>query len=233
MRKPPQIRAKHLWSALLLVASPGVLFAQPQAEARPAQLIIKSQPDLKAFLRETYHHQLAAQGGDAPYSWKLATGSLPRGISLEPSGALDGSPTQIGDFHFVLAVSDSGRPAHERNREFVLHVLAPLLVQWSNPAKINGQRIEGSVKVSNPTGKDVDLTAIVLAVNEIGRATAIGYQHFTLKHDTVDLEIPFGENLPRGAYEVNVDVVAENAESNTIRRARLVTPRKLQVVQGP
>ena len=146
---------------------------------------------------------------------------------------MEGSPTQLGDFHFVLTLSDSGRPAQERNREFVLHVLSPLLVQWSNPARINGQRIEGSVKVSNPTGNDVDLTAVVLAVNEIGRATAIGYQHFTLKHDTIDLEIPFGENLPRGAYEVNVDVVAENAESNTIRRARLVTPGKLQVVQGP
>jgi hypothetical protein len=35
-----------------------------------------------------------------------------------------------------------------------------------------------------------------LAVNDIGRATAIGYQHFGLKHETIDFEIPFGENLP-------------------------------------
>ena len=75
----------------------------------------------------------------------------------------------------------------------MLRVLAGLLVQWNNVAKINGQRIEGSVKVSNQTGDDFDLTAIVLAVNDIGRATAIGYQHFSLKHETIDFEIPFGE----------------------------------------
>ncbi len=146
---------------------------------------------------------------------------------------MSGLPTETGDFRFAVTVSDSGRPAHERNRELVLHVVAPLLAQWSTPAKINGQRIEGSIKVSNSTGNDFDLTAIVLAVNEIGRATAIGYQHFTLKRDTTDLEIPFGETLPRGAYEVNVDVVAEIAETNTIHRARLVTPGKLQIAQGP
>lgn len=233
MRMTIKGRAKHLCVTLLLVVWWGGLFAQPQAERHLPQLTIKSEPNLKAFLHEPYHHQLDAQGGIAPYVWKLAAGSLPRGISLDPSGALDGSPTQIGDFHFVLTVSDSARPPHERNHEFVLHVLEPLLVQWSNPARVSGQRIEGSIKVSNPTNKDVDLTAIVLAVNEIGRATALGYQHFTLRRDTIDLEIPFGGNLPRGAYEVNVDVVAENTESNTIRRARLVTPQRLQVAQGP
>ena len=217
----------------LLISSSSLLLAQVKAEPKSPQLIVRNEAVLKAFLREPYRHQLEARGGIAPYAWKVSNGSLPRGISLEPSGILDGTPTQMGDFPFAVTVTDSGRPAHERNHNFVLHIVAPLLAQWSNPARVTGQRIEGSIKVSNPTDKDVDLTAIVLAVNEIGRATAIGYQHFTLKHDTFDLEVPFGENLPHGAYEVNVDVVAENAETNTIRRARLVTPQKLQVVQGP
>ena len=228
-----QTRTKYVWVALLLIACPDILFTQSQLASGPAQLNVTNEPALKAFLREQYRHQLQAQGGTAPYSWKVRSGSLPQGISLDRSGTLSGSPTETGDFHFVATVADGGQPAHQRDHEFVLRVLAPLMVQWSNPAKTNGQRIEGSVKVSNPTDKDVDLTAIVLAVNEIGRATAIGYQHFTLKHDTIDLEIPFGENLPRGAYQVNVDVVAEIAETNTIRRARLVTPKKLQITQGP
>jgi len=201
--------------------------------AIPAQLSVKSGPVLKAFLRTQFREQLEAQGGTAPYNWRLATGALPQGVSLEPTGVLSGLPTEAGDFHIVVTVSDRGKPAHERNQELVLRVLAPLLVQWGQPAKINGQRIEGSIKVSNQSGRDFDLTAVVLAVNEVGRATAIGYQHFTLQHDTVDFEIRFGENLPPGGYEVNVDVVAEIAETNTIHRARLVTPGKLQIVQGP
>ncbi len=87
--------------------------------------------------------------------------------------------------------------------------------------------------VSNQTGQDFDLTVIMMAVNDIGRATAIGYQHFTLKKDTTSLEIPFGENLPRGSYELNVDAVAEVAATNSIYRARLVPNEKFQVQEGP
>ena len=233
MHAPVKCRLEFAIAVLLLLAFPNTPLCQTQPDSAAIQLTVKSGPVLKAFLRQQYHEQLDAQGGTAPYMWKLTHGSLPQGMSLDPSGILSGSPTETGDFHFVVTVSDNGRPAHERNQELVLRVLAPLLVQWSHPAKINGQRIEGSIKASNQTGEDFDLTAIVLAVNEIGRATAIGYQHFTLKRDTIDFEIPFGENLPPGGYVVNVDVVAEIAETNTIHRARLVTPKKLQMVQGP
>ena len=93
--------------------------------------------------------------------------------------------------------------------------------------------MECAVKAFNQTEQDFDLTVIVLAVNEIGRAIAVGYQHFTLNKSTADLELAFGENLPRGTYEVHVDVVGEVAATNTIYRARLVTGEKLQVQQGP
>jgi Putative Ig domain len=215
--------------ALLLL--PQSLFCQTSADSS-SQLSVKSGPLLKAFLRAQYHEQLEAQGGNAPYTWKLEHGDLPHGVSLDRSGVLSGMPSEVGDFHFVVTVSDSGSSPHQRNQQLTLRVLAPLLVQWGNQAKINGQRIEGSVKVSNQTGQDFDLTFVVLAVNDIGRATAIGYQRFDLKHETVDFEIPFGENLPPGGYVVNVDVVAEIAATNTIHRARLVTG-KLQMVQGP
>lgn len=218
-------------SILLSLAFPTSAVCQAQPNAT-SQLSAKNGPVFKAFLRAQYREQLEAQGGSPPYTWKLTRGTLPKGISLEPSGVLSGFPTETGDFHFVVTISDSGRPGHQRNQELVLRVLAPLLIQWGRPAMINGQRIEGSIKVSNQTGQDFDLTAVVVAVNEIGRATALGYQHFPLKQNTIDFEIPFGENLPPGVYEVNVDVVAEIAATNTIHRARLVTG-KLQMVQGP
>ena len=72
------------------------------------------------------------------------------------------------------------------------------MVEWSRKPKINGHRLDAAIRVSNQTGDDFDFTVIALAVNENGRATAVGYQHFTLKKDTDEFEIPFGENLPRG-----------------------------------
>src|SRR5215470_3428254 len=95
------------------------LFCQSSADSS-SQLSVKSGPVLKAFLRAQYHEQLEAQGGSAPYAWKLDHGDLPHGLSLDRSGVLSGMPTEIGDFHFVVTVSDAGSPAHQRNQELTL-----------------------------------------------------------------------------------------------------------------
>jgi len=118
-------------------------------------------------------------------------------------------------------------------KQFALSVVSPLMARWGRYPKVNGRRLEGSILVSNETDNDFDLTVIMLAVNEVGRATAIGYQHFSLKKGTDDMEIPFGENLASGAYQLNVDVVAEMPDSKTIHRVRLVPEQKFQIQQGP
>jgi len=130
-------------------------------------------------------------------------------------------------------VQDSAKPESERQQSLSLRVVTPLLVEWSRPPAVNGQRVEGAIKVSNSTDQDFDLTAVIVAVNEIGRATALGYQHFQLKREVSEYEISFGENLPFGAYDIKVDVVGEVAEANAIYRARLAPKEKIQVKQGP
>ncbi|MGH9678800.1 MAG: Ig domain-containing protein, partial [Candidatus Acidiferrales bacterium] len=51
---------------------------------------------------------LAATGGTQPYHWSLATGTLPAGLSLDPStGQLSGTTTHGGTFDFSAQVSDS------------------------------------------------------------------------------------------------------------------------------
>lgn len=165
--------------------------------------------------------------------WEMTEGALPSGVALGSDGILSGLPTETGEFRFTVTVMDSGRPAVQRNQRLILTVVAPLLAQWGRYPEIKGQRLEGSVIVANQTEQDFDLTVIMMAVNEIGRATAIGYQRLTLKKDTADLEIPFGENLPRGSYQLNVDAVAEVAATNSIYRARLVPKERFQMLQGP
>jgi hypothetical protein len=204
-----------------------------QAGATGEPLVVKTPSLARGFLRQPYQFQLQAEGGIKPLVWQLERGPLPPGLKLSEDGVLSGNPSLNGEFEFTVSVTDSGKPSSTRSQDLVLDVVVPLLVEWGQYPKVNGQRIEGSIKVSNQTGEDFDLTMIVLAVNEIGRATAIGYQHFTLKQDTFELELPFGENLSSGGYKINVDVVGEVAESNRIYRSRLASRRALQVLLGP
>ena len=165
--------------------------------------------------------------------WEITDGAAPAGIVLGRDGTLSGVPTETGEFRFTVTVADGGRPAVQRNQHLVLTVVAPLMVQWGRYPKVTGRRLEGSIIVSDQTEQDFDLTVIMMAVNEAGRATAIGYQRIALKKDTTSLEIPFGENLPQGSYELNVDAVAEVAATNSIYRARLVPNGRFQMQQGP
>jgi alpha-tubulin suppressor-like RCC1 family protein len=50
---------------------------------------------------------LAARLGTAPYTWSLASGALPVGLSLAPSGIISGRPTVVGTSSFTVRVTDS------------------------------------------------------------------------------------------------------------------------------
>ena len=196
-------------------------------------LAISEKENLPAIsLWEPYSHSVEATGGIRPYHWSVVSGSLPHGLELRDDGEIHGTIDDSTSAEITFSVRDSNSPPQQEQKKVTLRVENPLAAEWDHTARVNGQRIEGSVQVSNRTGRDFDLTVIVLAVNEIGRATAIGYQHFPLKKQTRDLQIPFGDNVSRGDYTVHVDVVGEEPISNRIFRARLVTGKQ-QVMQGP
>nr|MBA3913971.1 hypothetical protein [Terriglobales bacterium] len=187
----------------------------------------------RAELRRPYQATLQAVGGITPYHWEITSGSPPPGIVLGTDGTLSGSASQPGDFRFTVTLSDGAKPAHQLNREFTLSVVTPLLAEWGRPPKVNGQRLEGSIKVSNATDHDFDLTMVALAVAENGRATAVGYQRLKVASGAVGTELPFAQDLPFGTYQLNVDVVAEVASTQAIYRARLVPDQPIKVEQGP
>jgi hypothetical protein len=176
---------------------------------------------------------LSARGGVPPYRWSITSGELPEGISLTPDGFLVGRPAKAGRFNYTVTVEDSARPANRVNKEIQTVVSASLVLEWLRPPQVHGDRVDGAVQVSNGTTDDFDLTFIIVAINEIGRATALGYQHFTLKAGTANFQIPFGQTLPYGNYIVHADAVAEIPSRNRILRRLLETPAPLPVTQGP
>ena len=208
----------------------------PQEAAAPQSggLFVVNDSDLPdTYPRGTYDLRLQARGGVPVFRWKVEKGTLPPGIRLEEDGYLHGAAERTGEFQFTASVTDSNKPQQAVQKAFVIRVHTALTLNWKVPAHVSGNRIDGSAEVSNTTPDDMDLTFVVMAVAEDGRATAIGYQHFLLGRGTIAKMLPFGETLPHGGYVVHVDAVGEVASRNLIYRQRLETPAELQVTVGP
>jgi hypothetical protein len=70
----------------------------------------------------TYQSQLQATGGVPQYAWVIIAGSLPNGLTLSISGAIDGAPTAAGSFDFTVEVTDSSAPMQVASKHFTLTV---------------------------------------------------------------------------------------------------------------
>jgi Putative Ig domain len=53
-----------------------------------------------------YSNQLLWAGGVSPYTWSLASGTLPQGLTLG-TALISGVPTQVGTFDFTVRLTDS------------------------------------------------------------------------------------------------------------------------------
>ncbi len=124
----------------LTVASPTLTLSPPALPAGTAG--------------SAYSQALSATGGTAPYSYSLATGALPAGMSLSAAGVLSGTPTQAGSFVFTATVTDStaGVPG-QASRSYTLSIAAPTLTpgQPTLPAGTAGAAYNQTLSTSGGT----------------------------------------------------------------------------------
>ena len=75
-----------------------------------------------------YTGPLAAQNGNPPYTWSVASGSLPAGLALNSSsGAISGTPTSAGTFNFIVKVTDSSSPTAQTTQQPLSITIASVL----------------------------------------------------------------------------------------------------------
>ena len=214
--------------AVALVAAPEAHSQQESGQkppgAIPFAVVTDTLPQPVAHI--PYRFQLMAQGGVPPYHWKIEKGELPHGLHLEPEGIIGGTTASGAKLTIIVRVTDSAEPPHTTIREISIAAVSALQLEWQRRPALEDDGIYGAVKISNPSKDPYDLTFIVVAVNEIGKAFALGYEHFNLRPQAQQA-IAFGTSLPLGSYIVHADAVGEVASKDVIRRARLQTPRPL------
>ena len=183
-----------------------------------------------AIVGQQFVLPLTTTGGTQPFTWQLDSGDLPPGLKLQHhQGRIVGTPTEPGTYHFTVAVQDSSIPQLQLKREIDLRVIAGLTVEWKDSPQVQGSKIAGSAVVSNHTPDDFDLTFVVVAVNQYGRATALGYQHFTVNGNAASQVIPFASTPGIGSYYVRADAVAHHPGKKRVFRASLQTPPAIKV----
>ena len=75
-------------------------------EAVAAPLAISTQALPVAYVELPYIARLEATGGNGPYSWRITSGPLPRGLHLLADGRITGEPRRSGRFAIVLQATD-------------------------------------------------------------------------------------------------------------------------------
>ena len=97
----------------------------------PSALVISTQSLSSGTTTVPYSATLAATGGTTPYSWSIASGSLPTGLSLSTSGVISGTPTVAGTFSFSVKVTDSGSPVQTATQSLSISITAVGSTQYT------------------------------------------------------------------------------------------------------
>jgi uncharacterized repeat protein (TIGR03803 family) len=82
-------------------------------------IMIASLPD--GDVAGSYLATFQAAGGSGSYTFNAAGGALPPGLSLSPTGVLNGSPTTAGTYNFAVAATDALGGSSSQSYEVTIH----------------------------------------------------------------------------------------------------------------
>jgi Putative Ig domain len=111
-----------------------------------------------AQVNTAYDARLTAQGGIAPYSWSLISGSLPNGLTLNPSsGVIAGSVSRAGAFTFTTEVTDAS--SKTATRQLTLTATASNSGNFDGPAELPRSTVQSTMADTPAPGNTINVPA--------------------------------------------------------------------------
>ena len=94
-----------------------------ECQTAPGNVSITTASLPDATQNQSYSQTLIANGGTTPYTWSISSGSLPAGLTGNPStGAISGTPTTAGTSTFTVKVTDNSTPQKSATKQFSIIV---------------------------------------------------------------------------------------------------------------
>jgi Flp pilus assembly secretin CpaC len=133
------------------------------AAAAPILAVLNSLPS--GNIGGPYDAVLTATGGKAPYTWTVAAGALPTGLTLAPStGTITGTPNTTGSFTFTMQVTDSSAPVLTAQQQFTL---TPFTGLERGPVALLTSNFRNSALANANNASAVDLAVVNEASNNV------------------------------------------------------------------
>ncbi len=98
-----------------------------------------------------YSQTLAGTGGTGPYTWAIASGSLPAGLTLSPTGVVSGTPTATGSSTVSVRLTDADGTTVTKSFTVVVSS-SPTITTASLPPGDDAGPYSQTVAISGGTG---------------------------------------------------------------------------------
>ncbi|MCU1316093.1 MAG: hypothetical protein JWN63_1415, partial [Candidatus Acidoferrum typicum] len=159
-----------------------------------------------------YDAVLTAIGGKAPYTWTVAAGALPTGLTLAPStGTITGTPNTAESFTFTMQVTDSNAPALTAQQQFTL---TPFTGPERGPVALVTSNFRNSTLANANSAPAVDLavvnetsnnvTVLLDSVDTVGNVTFTEATNSPIAVGTAPVAIATGDLNADGAPDLAV-----------------------------
>ncbi|MCU1272471.1 MAG: hypothetical protein JWN74_3765 [Acidobacteriaceae bacterium] len=139
-------------------ASSGVRASANILVQTSAPLTIATSTMMNAQVNSPYSVAMIAQGGQGPYVWLLYSGSLPSGLTLNPTnGVIAGTVGQAGTYTFTARVTDA--MAHSSTRQLTLNATTVSSGNFDGPAELPRVYVKSALANTPAPGNTIKVNA--------------------------------------------------------------------------